>query len=101
MSGRETCASRPDAVFIIIPLQGSSLRENLPDFTVSLSQRPTNIICASGINNIGWTLDAVFVFSVSCQINKIFECLVNLSRSFMARSHARDPAGRDPHLGGS
>ena len=46
-------------------------------------------------------MHAVFVFSVSCQINKIFECLVNLSRSFMARSHARDPAGRDPHLGGS
>ena len=44
---------------------------------------------------------AVFVFSVSCQINEIFECLVNLSRSFMVRSHARDPAGRDPHLGGS
>ena len=46
-------------------------------------------------------MHAVFVFSVSCQINETFECLVNLSRSFMARSHARDPAGRDPHLGGS
>ena len=46
-------------------------------------------------------MHAVFVFSVSCQINEIFECLVNLSRSFMVRSHACDPAGRDPHLGGS
>ena len=41
-------------------------------------------------------MHAVFVFSVSCQINEIFECLVNLSHSFMARSHACDPAGRDP-----
>ena len=41
-------------------------------------------------------MHAVFVFSVSCQINKIFECLVNLSRSFMARSHARDPGREGP-----
>ena len=43
-------------------------------------------------------MHAVFVFSVSCQINEIFECLVNLSRSFMVCSHTRDPAGGTPTL---
>ena len=43
-------------------------------------------------------MHAVFVFSVSCQINKIIECLVNLSRSFMVRSHARDPLVGTPTL---
>ena len=35
--------------------------------------------------------EMAFVLSMSCQINQTFECLVNLSRSFMVRSHARDP----------
>ena len=36
-------------------------------------------------------MHAVFVLSVSCQINQIFECLVNLSRSFMVRSPPGTP----------
>ena len=36
-------------------------------------------------------MHAVFVLSVSCQINQIFECLVNLSRSFMVRSQPGPP----------
>ena len=36
-------------------------------------------------------MHAVFVLSLSCQINKVFEYLANLSRSFMVRSAAHDP----------
>ena len=36
-------------------------------------------------------MHAVFVLSVSCQMNQTFECLINLSRSFMIRSPPGTP----------
>ena len=43
-------------------------------------------------------MHAVFVFSGrTCQINEIFEChRQSCLVAFMARSHARDPAGSGP-----